>query len=117
MYKKVNNIPPEALDIIVEQLWKEETCEQQCVTCGTDKGETHLDGCMIAKCTKCGGQAISCGCPDMQYNEWTGYWPGLEYCYANKLICLYTSTGNFIFDLNEGAIKQMRERKEVNNDN
>jgi hypothetical protein len=69
-----------------------------CPDCGVEPGNNHKVGCDIACCSRCGGQAISCGCleefivehaPDEisgAFHEewpdlpWTGIWPGKSEC-------------------------------------
>lgn len=62
--------------------------EDNCPDCRVGFSEYHLDGCDVARCMICGGQAFSCGCEFWDVDSWTGFWPGeLEaigfgfYCY------------------------------------
>ncbi len=35
---------------------------RKCHDCGAKPGEKHKGGCDVARCPRCGGQAISCNC-------------------------------------------------------
>jgi hypothetical protein len=40
--------------------------ERPCHDCGVTKGQLHVPGCDVARCTRCGEQMIWCGgCPDL----------------------------------------------------
>jgi len=93
---------------IAEELYKERISEakEACNDCGAEPGEPHLDGCDVARCEHCGGQALSCDCYDQGEDIWTGLWPGIKECYEQQLIC----RGNFgkdewTFDLNTLAVR------------
>ena len=45
---------------------------------------------------------------EQNHDVWTGYWPGIEYCYD-------TSNGRLMFDLNKGADRRMTEMENENN--
>lgn len=51
---------------------------KDCHDCGAKPGECHKDGCDTECCSSCGGQRLSCDCPDHdpQFSRWTGIWPG-----------------------------------------
>ncbi len=40
-----------------------------CHDCAAIKGEYHAIGCDVERCPKCGGQAISCDCADVEDDE------------------------------------------------
>ena len=79
-------------------------------------GSKHDDNCDVARCTKCGGQRLSCDCKngDGDSDIWSGLWPGVMECYKNKLICYdtcrYPDNGKelgWCFDLNKWALMNM----------
>lgn len=56
---------------------------KNCHDCDAKPGEVHLDNCDVERCSICGGQALSCECPeedldkhDKAFARWTGFWPG-----------------------------------------
>jgi hypothetical protein len=56
-----------------------------CPDCAVKPGEEHIPGCDVERCPNCGRQAISCGCPDEEFEKWpkilwTGEWPGVVEC-------------------------------------
>ena len=48
--------------------------------CGVDVGEPHKNECDIERCSKCGGQRISCECDhhEQESTIWTGEWPSAD---------------------------------------
>lgn len=88
---------------IAEELWKKQTKRERCPDCGVTIGEEHLDGCDVARCDICGGQAISCGHTEENHDKWDGLWPGTRECYERKLICCWGETRDWTWDLNELA--------------
>jgi hypothetical protein len=98
------------IDQICEKLWSEEKISN-CPDCGVKPGEVHGPNCDISRCINCGEQTIfeDC-CENIQYDIWSGKWPGVKECYENKLICYDTcqwpdGSGDigWCFDLNEWA--------------
>jgi DNA-directed RNA polymerase subunit RPC12/RpoP len=77
----------------------------KCPDCGVDVGEEHYQNCDVARCTKCGGQYISCDCSirSKAIDNWSGLWPGVQYAYDHKLVCK-DPAGNLSFDLNRVAV-------------
>lgn len=59
---------------------------QDCHDCGAKPGEVHDPGCDTEVCPFCGGQAMCCGCPELEdANEedlipWDGEWPNVKTC-------------------------------------
>src|SRR4030043_411984 len=64
-----------------------------CHDCGVSPGEVHIPGCDTARCLVCGGQRLSCECPEDDTNGdgdiWTGLWPGTIECYEYGLVCYW----------------------------
>jgi len=77
----------EQLDkIMLENLTR---ADKPCHDCGVAPGSAHKPGCGTARCLVCGGQRLSCECPDNEgYGDiWTGLWPGTIECYEYGLVC------------------------------
>jgi hypothetical protein len=56
-----------------------------CPDCGVAPGYEPLDGCDVERCSACGGQVISCDCPESEYEnlpriKWEGEWHGISEC-------------------------------------
>lgn len=49
----------------------------KCPDCECRYGDEHRFGCDVERCSRCGQQRISCGCPnhDPQESRWMGVWP------------------------------------------
>lgn len=95
-----------------EEIWKETKPRPTCPDCGVKIGEVHDISCDTARCTNCGGQLLSCDCPDDVANPdvWTGFWPGMKECYEHQIICYDTISGTWMFDLNEYTIQNQNNR-------
>jgi hypothetical protein len=89
----------------LNELWEKAKSEtRDCPDCGVSSGEQHEDGCDVARCIKCGGQALSCDCEEPENDIWSGLWPGYKECYEKRLITYSDpsqigGTG-WVFDLN-----------------
>lgn len=62
-----------------------------CNDCGAQPGQTHDEGCDIARCMNTGQQRIqhecgphchTCTCTPCDPDTWTGEWPGVAECRA-----------------------------------
>ena len=96
------------IDKIAEELWKNEEKKEHCHDCGVGIDETHLWGCDVSRCTKCGGQELSCGChTEWNHDKWDGLWPGSNECYEQKLVCCWEDTKEWQWDLNELARRRI----------
>ncbi len=60
----------------------------KCPDCGVLPGKAHNRNCDVARCLKCGGQRLSCGCTTYTKDIWTGVWPGKEECERLGFWCL-----------------------------
>lgn len=55
--------------------WMKEFADKityECHDCGSKIGDTHSEGCDVARCKSCKLQRISCGCKDGGGDVWTG---------------------------------------------
>ena len=96
----------EEISDINEQLWVEErkNSDKPCHDCGCAVGDVHEWGCDVARCTKCGGQELSCNCGKQIHRDvWDGMWPGTKECYEQKLICCWDDSKEWTYDFNELA--------------
>jgi len=102
MYKtpKELGLSQQEIDRIAEDLWLD-VKQTSCPDCGVKVHQTHLRGCDIERCTKCGTQRISCLCKVKGKNRevWSGIFPGVKECYEQKLICI-VGDNQWTFDLN-----------------
>jgi hypothetical protein len=66
----------------------EDLLQETCHDCAVAIGEHHIPGCDAARCRKCGGQHMVCGC-DVETDIWSGLMmPNLYYlCLVNDLWC------------------------------
>lgn len=112
---KEKGLTQDQIDKICEDLWAK-VKPRKCPDCGVEWGSKHDDNCDVARCTKCGGQRLSCDCKngDGDSDIWSGLWPGVMECYKNKLICYdtcrYPDNGKelgWCFDLNKWALMNM----------
>jgi hypothetical protein len=73
--------------------------QEQCPDCGVHVGEIHDWNCDVGRCMICGGQRLSCDCPetDESLDTWTGYWPGTLECQEYGFWC-YWNNGWYICD-------------------
>lgn len=54
---------------------------EKCPDCQVSPGSRHKDGCDVARCTRCGKQALQCGIHRRApVTRWTGQWPGQAEC-------------------------------------
>lgn len=93
------------IQTIADDLIAKEKAEatQTCHDCGVKPGNVHDENCDVARCTKCGGQRLSCDCEDGDGDVWTGIWPGTLEALEQKLICCWDGDKNWRADLNELA--------------
>lgn len=98
------------IDSICKRLYETEkhNSKRKCPDCGVKPNTQHVEGCDVARCTKCGGQRLGCGCRGGKPDEWTGLWPGYQEAYENKLIRFEPILGDFMFDLNAVAMLESK---------
>lgn len=53
-----------------------ERIEGNCPDCWAKPREIHDPGCDVTRCSECGFQLLSCGCPEGEPLVWDNYWPG-----------------------------------------
>src|SRR3954466_12718810 len=59
---------------------------ESCTRCGAGVGELHEAGCTVEQCPYCGGQLLSCYCPESDDDPaedrvpWGGLFPGESEC-------------------------------------
>jgi len=93
---------------------KEQKClKQHCPDCAVKIGTEHVAGCDVARCLRCGGQALSCNCKTAANDIWTGMWPGIQECYDKKLITRFGKEQEWVFDLNTQAKLSRAEKKKT----
>jgi hypothetical protein len=78
--------------VLKENPWMEAFKDQlipTCHDCAVGLGEVHIGGCDAARCSVCGGQLLSCSCPDGRPDIWTGLMmPDLhKICLERNLWC------------------------------
>jgi hypothetical protein len=102
---RVENPSKELLDKLLS-----ERPIRPCPDCSVKPGKPHKPGCDVARCTNCGGQAISCDCPnDVGAGDvWNGLWPGTKECYEKGYVAIWrgggiTPEGYLTFDYNRLA--------------
>jgi hypothetical protein len=102
----------EEISKICNKLWeKEKTSKRDCPDCAVKPNKQHDDGCDVARCLKCNGQALSCDCKHPHIDVWTGIWPGIRECYAKKLLSRFGKKGEWSFDLNREAVISMESKR------
>jgi hypothetical protein len=84
-----------------------------CPDCGVKKEEKHHINCDVARCLKCGGQKLSCGCRGGYGDVWEGMWPGTKECWKKKYVAIWVGGGPFdsgepIFDYTRLAAEKMK---------
>ena len=96
---------------ILKELYNEHF-KENCPDCNASIGEEHDENCDVAECDTCGGQRLSCDCKEENHAKWTGYWPGIDYCYKNKLVVYDTASKTIMFDLNTAVMQKMEKKWE-----
>lgn len=98
---------------ICEKLIKKErkNSKRVCPDCAVQVEQPHIDGCDVARCLRCGGQALSCKCKTAANDIWTGMWPGIQECYDKKLISRFGNKAEWGFDLNTEARLRIESKK------
>jgi len=109
MWNNINKfgLSEQEINKIVEELKENEEKREHCPDCGVGIGDEHHQGCDVARCDQCGGQAISCGHTEWNHDKWDGLWPGSNECYEQKLVCCWDDTKEWQWDLNELARRRI----------
>lgn len=71
------------------------TEQKYCPSCNSAIGALHRETCDVERCSRCGGQRISCGCDVGNRIAWSGYWPGDLECVEFGFFC-QSVNGKFV---------------------
>ena len=104
MFHEVKYLDQRILDIMLEN-----DIGELCPDCGAEVGELHDENCDVARCVHCKGQRLGCECEEDNTDVWDGHWPGVQYCYDNKLVVYDTASKRIMFDLNTAAVRMAKE--------